>query len=84
MEVARAASLQCETGARDVRPHVHTPSTGNVAALERSDNVAHRGHAFALLKRGYPASQPDPSPDRGQVDRATVEPTIRNRACLDF
>jgi len=25
----------------------------NVAALERSDNVADRGHAFALLKRGY-------------------------------
>ena len=27
---------------------------GNVAALERSDNVAGRGHAFAGLKRGYP------------------------------
>ena len=25
----------------------------NVAALERSDNVADRGHAFAELKRGY-------------------------------
>jgi len=25
----------------------------NVAALERSDNVAERGHAFAGLKRGY-------------------------------
>jgi hypothetical protein len=24
-----------------------------VAALERSDNVADRGHAFAVLKRGY-------------------------------
>ena len=24
-----------------------------VAALERSDNVADRGHAFAMLKRGY-------------------------------
>jgi len=23
------------------------------AALERSDNVANRGHAFAVLKRGY-------------------------------
>ena len=26
----------------------------NVAALERSDNVADRSHAFAVLKRGYP------------------------------
>jgi hypothetical protein len=26
----------------------------NVAALERSDNVADRDHAFAELKRGYP------------------------------
>jgi len=26
----------------------------NVAALERSDNVADRDHAFAMLKRGYP------------------------------
>ena len=26
---------------------------GNVAALERSDNVADRSHAFAVLKRGY-------------------------------
>jgi hypothetical protein len=25
-----------------------------VAALERSDNVADRDHAFAVLKRGYP------------------------------
>ena len=25
----------------------------NVAAVERSDNVADRSHAFALLKRGY-------------------------------
>ena len=25
----------------------------NVAALERSDNVADRDHAFAMLKRGY-------------------------------
>ena len=25
----------------------------NVAALERSDNVAESGHAFAVLKRGY-------------------------------
>jgi len=25
----------------------------NVAALERSDNAANRGHAFAELKRGY-------------------------------
>jgi len=33
----------------------HTPSAENVAALERSDNVARHGHAFALLKRGYPA-----------------------------
>jgi hypothetical protein len=24
-----------------------------VAALERSDNVANRGHAFSVLKRGY-------------------------------
>ena len=35
---------------RDRRP----PWAENVAALERSDNVADRGHAFALLKRGYP------------------------------
>ena len=27
----------------------------NVAALEWSDNVADRDHAFAVLKRGYPA-----------------------------
>ena len=26
----------------------------NVAALERSDNVAARDHAFAVRKRGYP------------------------------
>jgi hypothetical protein len=26
----------------------------NVAALERSANVADRHHAFAVLKRGYP------------------------------
>jgi hypothetical protein len=26
---------------------------GTVAALERSDNVANRSHAFAVLKRGY-------------------------------
>jgi hypothetical protein len=25
----------------------------NEAALERSDNVANLGHAFAVLKRGY-------------------------------
>jgi hypothetical protein len=25
----------------------------NAAALERSDNVANSGHAFAMLKRGY-------------------------------
>jgi hypothetical protein len=25
----------------------------NVAALERSDNVADSDHAFAMLKRGY-------------------------------
>ena len=25
-----------------------------MAALERSDNVAHRDHAFAELQRGYP------------------------------
>jgi hypothetical protein len=29
------------------------PVGWNVAALERSDNVADRGHAFAVLKRGY-------------------------------
>jgi len=28
----------------------------NVAALERSDNVADSDHAFALLKRGYSRS----------------------------
>ena len=27
----------------------------NVAALERSDNVAKSDHAFAMLKRGYPS-----------------------------
>jgi len=29
------------------------PGCRNVAALERSDNVADSGHAFAVLKRGY-------------------------------
>jgi len=29
----------------------------NVAALERSDNVADRSHAFAVLKRGYTRRQ---------------------------
>jgi len=29
------------------------PGSGNVAALQRSDNGADRGHAFAELKRGY-------------------------------
>jgi hypothetical protein len=29
------------------------PVSWNVAALERSDNVADNGHAFAMLKRGY-------------------------------
>jgi hypothetical protein len=35
----------------------HAPAGGclfTVAALERSDNVANPGHAFAGLKRGYP------------------------------
>ena len=31
-----------------------TVREANVAALERSDNVASRGHAFAVLTRGYP------------------------------
>jgi len=30
----------------------------SVAALERSDNVANRGHAFAALKRGYSSQNP--------------------------
>jgi hypothetical protein len=30
-----------------------TPGRLNVAALERSDNVADSDHAFAMLKRGY-------------------------------
>jgi len=29
----------------------------NVAALERSDNVADRDHAFAVLKRGYTSEE---------------------------
>jgi len=32
------------------------PGRRNVAALERSDNVADRDHAFAMLKRGYARS----------------------------
>ena len=33
------------------RPCCH--ASQNAAALERRDNVAESGHAFAMLKRGY-------------------------------
>jgi hypothetical protein len=44
------------TGTRRVRdnaPYLYCSYIPNVAALERSDNVADRGHAFAGFKRGY-------------------------------
>ena len=48
------------------------PGDGNVAALERSDNVADRGHAFAELKRGYP--RPRPESGRKPEDTAGWKP----------
>jgi len=40
----------------------------NVAALEQSDNVADRGHAFAVLKRGY-------TPTAGTLSRCSSAAT---------
>ena len=45
-------------------------ATENVAALERSDNVANRGHAFAVLKRGYTRRQ-----SSGRKVRCTALPS---------
>jgi hypothetical protein len=37
--------------------------------LERSDNVADPGHAFAMLKRGYTGCELSARLQRGQPDR---------------
>ena len=44
--------MRCRNPIRAARVHLGLCSL-NVAALERSDNVADSGHAFAMLKRGY-------------------------------
>jgi len=65
----------------------------NVAALERSDNVVERGHAFAGLKRGYTrtaatlsrgssAATPGPRPRfRGAQVRLPPEKPIGRADC---
>jgi len=51
----RAAARQKIISARPAVGPVreNRPAGWKVTALERSDNVADSGHAFALLKRGY-------------------------------
>ena len=51
---------------------------GNVAALERSDNVAGRSHAFAALKRGYPRMGETPMPRGTGVSPVGLEQSLKN------
>ena len=55
----------------------------NVAALERSDNVADRCHPFAMLKRGYardraPKVERVVRPSTGRFDKLKVPSLSRD------
>ena len=45
----------------------------NVAELERSDNVADRSHAFAVLKRGYTTVPARCCPRSGSNQRSPID-----------